>query len=125
MYDFDGCIHFAILKIMETTPTLFDVVPMDDKEKSFMQYHIDNPHIYIAFERKAFQALDKGFQHYSGQGIFEILRWETGVKGNDEYKINNNFMPLYTRLFEKKHPQHKDFFRKRKSKFDKINQSNT
>lgn len=92
----------------------------DEVEKKFREYHEKNPHIYDAFEMLTLRTIKKGFKHYGSKGIFEILRWRTGIQagGDDPFKINNNFAPLYSRLFEEKHPEHIGFFRKKKSKFD-------
>lgn len=90
----------------------------DEFTQQFVQYHLDNPHIYQEFKKFTFKAMAKGFKHYGAKAIFEIIRFETGVKGNDQFKVNNNYTPYFARLFEKDHPEHKDFFYKRKSKFD-------
>lgn len=89
-----------------------------------MKYHTENPHVYEAFKQIALKAINKGYKNYSVNGIAEILRWETKVAGNDEFKINNNYRAFYARLFAKDFPQHKDFFRTRKSKFDDRLRSN-
>lgn len=86
---------------------------------AFCSYHEANPNVYMEFERMTLQTIAKGFQHYSAKGIFELIRWHTGTAAyKDCFKINNNYTPFYARMFEKAHPQHKDFFRKRGSKFD-------
>lgn len=87
--------------------------------KTAEQYHKENPRIYEVFENLTFQTIAKGFSHYGVSGIFELIRWHTGVSANDkEFKINNNYKPYYARLFEKNHPRHKGFFRKRNSSVD-------
>lgn len=65
------------------------------------------------------ETIEKGFKHYGAKGIFEIIRWHTGVAANgDVFDVNNNYTPYYARLFESDYPEHKGFFYKRKSKFD-------
>ena len=83
----------------------------------FNQYHHDNPEIYKVFKSYALRAV-KLKSHFGAKAIFEIIRWNTEISGNDEFKINNNYTALYARLFENEYPQHTGFFRKRKSKFD-------
>lgn len=83
-----------------------------------VKYHEENPHIYAKFEEVTLQTIERGFKHYSAKGVIEIIRWWTAVKGNTEYKISNEYSPFYARLFEQKHPQHKGFFRMKRSKFD-------
>lgn len=83
-----------------------------------VEYDIQNPHIYEAFKEMTFKTIQRGFKNYSANGVFEVLRWHTGVSGNDEYKLNNDYRAFYARKFAKEFPEHKDFFRTRKSKFD-------
>ena len=65
-----------------------------------------------------FKTIQKGFKHFGANALFEVLRWQTGVSGNDKFKINSNYIAYYARAFESKYPEHKGFFRLRKSKFD-------
>jgi hypothetical protein len=95
---------------------LFNGIRNDD----FLQYHRDNPHIYEAFRRITIRAIQRGYRHWGAKGAFEVLRWETGVAGNDEYKVNNNYTPLYARMFANEYPEHAGFFRVRESKFDTV-----
>ncbi len=91
-----------------------------DIENKFYEYHKENPQIYAEFKKITLNLIGRGFKHYSAKGVFEIVRWSTGVSANDNiFKINNNYTPLYARLFEKEFPNMKDFFRKRDSKFDR------
>lgn len=87
----------------------------------FVEYHQKNPHIYNIFKGTATRAINKGFKKYSAKAIFEIIRWETAsYKSPDEYKVNNNYTAFYARMFQNEYPEHKDFFRNRASKFDKL-----
>ena len=84
----------------------------------FKQYHEANPHIYIAFKRFAFEAINAG-RHYLGAGfVVERMRWETMISGDDEFKLNNNYRAYYARLFMDEYPDNKGFFRTRKSAAD-------
>lgn len=86
---------------------------------AFCSYHDANPNVYIAFRDMTRATIAKGFKHYSAKGIFELIRWHTGTAAyKDCFKVNNNYTPFYARKFEAEFPQHKDFFRKRGSKFD-------
>jgi hypothetical protein len=87
----------------------------------FQIYHRENPQIYEYFKKFTFQAINKGFKHWSAEAVFNICRWETGVSGNDEFKINNNYKAWYSRLFMNDFPEHKGFFQLRESKADQIN----
>ncbi len=87
--------------------------------RRFCSYHEANPQVYVEFRRITFETMAKGFKNYSANGIFELIRWHTGVTANgDCFKVNNDYRAFYARLFEQDFPQHKGFFRTRKSKFD-------
>lgn len=96
--------------------SLFDTSHPDD----FREYHEANPQIYRAFRRYALDTIRKGFSHYSAKGIFELIRWHTGVAANGEFKINNNYTPHYARMFMNEFPNHTGFFLTRQSKADLI-----
>ena len=75
-------------------------------------YHKQNPKVYELFERFTFEVIDAGFKHYSAMAIIQQIRWHTDVvTRGDNFKINNNHVPYYSRLFAHNHPQHADFFR--------------
>lgn len=85
----------------------------------FERFHAENPRVYELFKRFAFQVIRRGFQHYSADGIGHQIRWHTGIVTNgEEYKVNNNYISAYARMFEKEYPEHRGFFRKRSSKYD-------
>ena len=80
----------------------------------FEKFHADNPHVYKLVKRFTFQAIERGFQHYSIQSIFERIRWHADIETDDpEFKLNNNHRPYYARLFMEDFPKHEDFFRTR------------
>lgn len=81
------------------------------KLKEFKIYHAANPHIYEAFEQLALE-MAKRKERFSCRAIFHILRWETIISGTGHFKIQDHVSPYYGRLFEKKFPQYKDFFKK-------------
>jgi hypothetical protein len=80
---------------------------------NFQQYHNDNPHVYWLFLHYAKRTKSKGFKNYSANGIFEIIRWHTGLKKGDVFKINNNYRPDYARKMMDEYPEFKGFFRVR------------
>jgi hypothetical protein len=90
-------------------------------DTNFPQYHLENPHIYDAFKRYTWELIRAGRKYSGAQAIIERMRWDSWISGNDAFKINNDYAALYSRMFENEYPSYKDFFRKRKSKFDTIN----
>ena len=86
----------------------------------FIPYHEKNPSVYETFKNFTLRAIAKGFKHCSADFIFHVIRWETGQSDErqEPFKVNNNYTSLYARMFINEHPQHKEFFRLRKSKYD-------
>ena len=81
--------------------------------EKFEIYHKENPSIYKEFEKMTLFAISKGFRHYGAKAIFEYIRFQTGLFGNNGFKVDNTFTPDYARLFEKNHPNYEGFFEKR------------
>ena len=94
---------------MKSLPFKFD----DPIETAFQIYHQNNPNIYRSFRAYSMRAIRSG-RKFGAKAIFEIMRWQTGVRSNtDEFKINNTFISYYVRLFELDHPEHTKYFKKR------------
>lgn len=78
---------------------------------TFEQYDNENPQIWQAFIFYTMETIGKGFSNYSSRGVFEIIRWHSGVTGKGIFKVNNNFSADYAKKFMKEFPQHDGFFR--------------
>lgn len=76
----------------------------------FEKYDSENPQIWEAFVHFSFKAIGKGFKRIGARQVFEAIRWETKVQGNDGFKVNNSYTSYYARKFVEKFPQHKDLF---------------
>ncbi len=98
----------------EIQPTLFD----NATESRFERYNAENPAVYAAFKRFAFELINGGRTRFGANAIIERIRWQSMVRGNDSFKVNNIFAPFYARLFMRDYPQHKGIFSVRKSKAD-------
>ena len=78
----------------------------------FNNFNRDNPEVYELFKRFTFQAINKGHTRLSAWMIANRIRWETQIETvNDDYKISNDYIALYSRKFMKDYPQHDGFFR--------------
>lgn len=85
-----------------------------------LEYHKANPHIWKAFEKFTFQAIGAGRKNFSVQGVIERIRWFSAIESKTgDFKVNEVMKAFYGRMFEHNHPQHKGFFRKKKSYIDK------
>ena len=89
---------------------------LEEMRKQVTAYHEKHPEVWEMFEEFAFSMINRGFDNYSVNAIFERIRWEkdAGGDGITQFKIGNNYRAFYARRFMKKHPQHEGFFRTRK-----------
>lgn len=95
-------------------------MPDAGQKLRWWRWHKENPHVYELFERFAFQAIAKGHKRLSAWLIVNRIRWETTVetKGED-FKISNDFIAYYARLFHALHPEHAGFFRTKALKHER------
>lgn len=83
---------------------------MSDKEK-FKRYFNDNPEVWQLFRKFALEAIEAGHKKYSAWTIVNRIRWETEVvTRGGEFKISNNHIAYYSRVFMKAYPQYAGFF---------------
>ena len=92
---------------------LFTVDPKQDK---FERYHKENPEIWDQFKEATFALIKVGRKHFSADAILHSIRFNTVLRGGTDFKINNNYSSMYSRLFTANFPEHKDFFEQRKLK---------
>jgi hypothetical protein len=80
----------------------------------FLPYHRENPEVYAAFKRFAYELKQAGRDHFGSKGIMERLRWWSAVEAkNDQFKINNSYASCYARLLVFEDPGFSDFFQLR------------
>tara|TARA_R110000851_G_scaffold164490_1_gene308800 strand:- start:1484 stop:1765 length:282 start_codon:yes stop_codon:yes gene_type:complete len=88
-----------------------------DKKTRWWRWHKKNPHVYDLFESFTKTAIDAGLPHSSAWLIVNRIRWETAIKTRgDSFKISNDYIAFYARLFMKWNPEHDGFFRTKKLK---------
>jgi hypothetical protein len=52
-----------------------------------------------------------GRRKYSARTIFEVMRWDADIKtSSDEFKISNDFIPIYVRLLVNEDNSYREFF---------------
>ena len=94
-----------------TQSGLFD----EDNSTKFFKFHESNPFVYQTFCKRTIQMIEAGRKHYSARAIIEVVRWDIDVQTSaEEFKINNNHIPFYARMFMTAYPEHDGFFRTRK-----------
>jgi len=80
--------------------------------KQFLKFHPKNPKVYELFKKFTFEAIAAGHKNLSAYLIVNRIRWETNVVTTDKnFKIDNNLIPYYARVFANEYPEHKGFFR--------------
>ena len=84
--------------------------------EEFRLFHEVNPHVYPLINRFTYEALAAGFTHYGIGAIFERIRWYINIetKSPELFKMPNNHRAYYARVWMKKHPKEKGFFRLRR-----------
>jgi len=84
---------------------------MGNKAK-FLEYHKNNPHVFVLFKKFANQAKSAGFANYSAWAIVQRIRWHTTIEvKSKKFKISNNYIGWYSRYLVYKCPEFKGFFR--------------
>ena len=79
--------------------------------RRFKEYHQKNPEVYNLFKKYALEMAETGRKKYSAWTIINLIRWHHDINSNeDEFKISNDYIAIYARLFAYHHPQYKDFF---------------
>lgn len=77
----------------------------------FKIWHNKNPIVFQLFEKFTLQAIGYGKTKSSAWLIVNRIRWETSiVTRGDDFKISNDFIAMYSRMFMEKHPEHAGFF---------------
>ena len=92
------------------TKYLFNGGDMTHEER-FNHFHENNPLVYDLFKKFTFEVIEKGFTKWSADAIMHRVRWETNIVTDDQqFKINNNYVAFYARLFMSEYPEYAGFF---------------
>lgn len=92
--------------------------------KRFKAYHLKHPEIYLQFREMALQIRNTGKTKYSAWTIINVIRWNYDLMNDEVFKINNDFIALYARLFIHHNPHFEGFFELRTMKPFNRRQSN-
>lgn len=87
----------------------------------FLMYHKANPGIYRLFDRFAQQVVQAGRLRYSSWAIANAIRWHSDiVVRTKDFKLSNNFIGAYARLWRQKNRKHASLIVVRRSMWDDI-----
>ena len=89
----------------------------EKRKEKFNTWNKENPIIWELFQKFALEAIDRKVNKLSHWLIINRIRWETFVKttGHD-YKISNDYIAFYARLWKEKYPQYAFLFSTKKMK---------
>lgn len=86
-------------------------------QAQFERFHQANPHVYRELVRLARRWRDAGHRKCGIKLLFEVLRWELGLRTTEEEpRLNNNWTSRYARLIEAQEPDLEGFFELRELK---------
>ena len=94
---------------------------LEERKQKWWAWHKRNPQVWEKFREYTLEAVNSGRAHYSHWAIINRIRWnrEIETKGG-EFKISNDYICFYARLFHAKHPEHGDFFHLKMLKEEKL-----
>ena len=100
--------EFVVVK----QPSLFDSAT-EDRFAAFLR---DCPDVYPSFIRIAMDLKRRGYERYSSDGIFHVIRWQMATSGRDAsgFKLNNNFTAAMSRKAVAEYPELEGFFEMRR-----------
>ena len=92
----------------------------DHIARRFAAFHAAHPEVYAAFDKITRTMIARGYERGSAYMVAEVIRWETSVNADHkDFKLNNDYRPLYARMWMLNNPEHADFFRTRVRQYRK------
>lgn len=86
--------------------------PSNPMEAKFWTFVAENPEVYVEFDRHTKRLIRRGLTHYSADAVMHVVRFETSLRTTDKvWKLNNNHIAYFARLWIRNNPKHKGFFR--------------
>lgn len=87
----------------------------DPIDQAFFAFHHANPDVYVALVKLARQWKAAGHDRCSIAMLFEVLRFDVGLKtaSTDGLKLNNSFRSRYARIIQANEPDLKGLFETR------------
>jgi len=84
---------------------------LQERKEIWWDWHKKNPQVWGKFEEYTLEAITTGRKHYSHWAIMQRIRWNKEIDTNGgEFKISNDYIGFYARLFHAHNPDHDDFF---------------
>ena len=101
----------------ELSQRLINFNKWDETKGKFRKFHFANPHIYQTFSIYSWDAAKAGHKVFSHWLIMNRIRWDSLIQTDGEkYKIPNEYIAFYARMFMIRHPQLGAFFKIKRMK---------
>ena len=111
---------YSKTKQQQPTTERFRFNNMNDIKPKWWAWHKENPEVYELFKKFTMQVIATDRKKYSHWAIMNQIRWHTEIQtSGSKFKISNNYIAYYARLFAHDHPQYKSFFTLKQMKEDK------
>lgn len=89
----------------------------ENTEENFEKFHEANPHIYEILVNMTRRLVGAGRRVVGIKALFEIIRWNYSIQTeHQDFKINNNYAPLYARMIMENNPDLDGVFKTRRLK---------
>lgn len=96
----------------------------EERKAKWWAWHKENPHVWALFERFALQAVERGVEETSAWLIVNRIRWETNiVTKSGDFKISNDFIAFYARLWRALYPEHAGLFRVKRMQGENVGET--
>lgn len=80
----------------------------------FVEYHTNHPEVYWQLRDLALQWARAGHSKIGMKMLFEVVRWNAGLRPDrdekEEFVLNNNYTSHYARLIMEHEPELTDIF---------------
>lgn len=91
-----------------------DTIPLPEAgtlEERFDRFHAQNPHVFESLRDLALEMKANGYPHGGISMLYEVARWQLTFRTTDpDFKLNNNYKPLYARKLMAEVPGLEGFF---------------
>ena len=87
----------------------------EEKKAIWWEWHKANPMVWEYFERFSLDVVRTGRKKVSHWLIINRIRWEVYFETTGaDFKISNDYIAFYARLWKKRYPEHADLFNTKK-----------
>jgi len=86
----------------------------EEKKQAWWEWHKENPKVWEYFERFSLEIVKMRRKKVSHWLIINRIRWEVYMETTGEFKISNDYIAFYARLWKAKYPQYADLFNTKK-----------